>query len=238
MSKLKRMKDVTVGVILGGVLFSGVSYAASTTIDVNFQPLKYFFDGVEKKAQADQQGFIYKGTTYVPLRFVSEALGKKVGYEGASSSIYIGKQKEGTVTYLENMKTLTSDVTGTPIPTDYFTTNTGEKYYHSLSILGWGNHRLINEYVLDGNYASFEAFVAPSEPYSKIQKIDNLGHVKIYGDNSLLFESGAVATDILSPININISLKGVLKLRVEIQVADPTYVNGGYLGLLDAKLIY
>lgn len=43
MSKLKRMKDVTVGVVLGGVLFSGVSYAASTSIDVSFQPLKYFF---------------------------------------------------------------------------------------------------------------------------------------------------------------------------------------------------
>lgn len=61
MSKLKRIKDVTVGVVLGGMLFSGMSYAASaTSIDVYFQPLKYFFDGVEKKAPEEQQGFVYQ----------------------------------------------------------------------------------------------------------------------------------------------------------------------------------
>ena len=71
MVKNKGLRYVTVGVVLGGVLFSGVSYAATAiNIAVNFQPLKYFFDGVEKKAPADQQGFIYNGTTYVPLRFV------------------------------------------------------------------------------------------------------------------------------------------------------------------------
>lgn len=237
MSKLKRMKDVTVGVVLGGVLFSGVSYAASTSIDVNFQPLKYFFDGVEKKAPADQQGFMYKGTTYVPLRFVSEALGKKVGYDGKTSSIYVGKQKEGTITYITSMKTLTSDASAESINSEFFTTNTGEKYYHFLSTLGWGKHRLINEYVLNGNYNSFEALIAPSEPYSSSKKVDNLGHVIIYGDNEVLFDSGAIATDIMSPIKVDVSLKDIVKLKIEIQAEDSEYVNGGYLGLLDAKLI-
>ncbi len=51
---------------------------ASKTIQVTFLPIKYLFDGVEKKPPEGQAGFVYQGTVYVPLRFVGEALGKEV----------------------------------------------------------------------------------------------------------------------------------------------------------------
>lgn len=87
------MKDKTKGLLLGltiGTMLSGtVAYAGGTQIDVAFRQLKYMFDGVEKKP-TEGSGFIYEGVTYVPLRFVSEALGKKVEWDDAASTIWVG----------------------------------------------------------------------------------------------------------------------------------------------------
>lgn len=85
------------GFILGvasALLVTGatVAYAAnSAKIEVYFENLRYMFDGVEKKP-TDAKGFIYDGTTYVPLRFVSEALGKEVNWEDETKTIWVGRQ--------------------------------------------------------------------------------------------------------------------------------------------------
>lgn len=84
-------KHLILSFVCGSVFFSGVGYAASATnISVYFQPFTYFFDGQEKKP-ADGKGFIYEGSTYVPLRFVSEALGKSVDFDPETNSIYVGE---------------------------------------------------------------------------------------------------------------------------------------------------
>ena len=43
--------------------------------------------------------FIYNGTTYLPVRAVGEALGKQVGWDGKTKTVYIG-EVPGQVTYL------------------------------------------------------------------------------------------------------------------------------------------
>jgi len=230
---MKRLKDVSVGVVLGGMLFSGVSYAASaTSIDVYFQPLKYFFDGVEKKAPTNQQGFIYKGTTYVPLRFVSESLEKKVSYDGPTSSIYVGKQKEGTTTYIEDMKTFTADYSRESSNISVFTTNTGQKFNHGFKLNGSYAYTKV-EYLLNSEYAKFEAFIAPSEYWSSKSKSDNIGNVKIYADDKLVYNSDAIPSDLTKLVKIEVNLTGVAKLKIEI---DGTSTAAEF-GLLDAKFI-
>ncbi|MCZ8513010.1 peptidylprolyl isomerase [Paenibacillus filicis] len=94
-----KFKGLVLGLSLGVMLTGSVAYASGTQIEVYFKSLKYMFDGVEKKPTADQgQGFIYNGTTYVPLRFVSEALGKEVGYDGDTGTIWVGRKVDlGTV---------------------------------------------------------------------------------------------------------------------------------------------
>ncbi|RTE05450.1 lamin tail domain-containing protein [Paenibacillus whitsoniae] len=88
------IKGFILGVVTTCLLFGATAaYAAGgTMIEVYFEKLKYIFDGTEKQPTADQgQGFIYKGTTYVPLRFVTESLGKEVGWNDAAKTITIGK---------------------------------------------------------------------------------------------------------------------------------------------------
>jgi len=234
MSKLKRLKDVSVGVVLGGMLFSGVSYAASATnIEVFFQPLKYFFDGIEKKAPQDQQGFVYKGTTYVPLRFVSESLGKKVGYEGKTSSIYVGKQLEGQKTYLEDLRTFTKSGNGSF--EHNFKSNTGDSYSHALlytraTNMFYTQETNVIEYLLNGNYKKFDALIVPSDYWNELGKKDDIGNLKIYADDKLVYESGAIASDITQPVKVSVDLTGVLKIKI-------IFDGKLELGLVDAGFI-
>ena len=57
-------------------------------IAVTYSNIKIFIDGVEK-APSDEP-FILNGRTYVPLRFISESLGKEVAWEESINTIYIG----------------------------------------------------------------------------------------------------------------------------------------------------
>lgn len=90
---MKRFKDGMVGFVIGSILCSSIVYATST-LEVNFLPLKYYFDGIEKKPPQDQQGFIYNDRTYVPLRFIAESMGKEVIWEDETKSIYIDESSE------------------------------------------------------------------------------------------------------------------------------------------------
>ncbi|MCZ8521433.1 MULTISPECIES: peptidylprolyl isomerase [Paenibacillus] len=89
-----KFKGLVLGLTLGTMLTGSAVYAAGASqIEVVFREIKYLFDGVEKQPTAEQgQSFIYNGTTYVPLRFVSEALGEKVEWDGDNNRIWIGKK--------------------------------------------------------------------------------------------------------------------------------------------------
>jgi hypothetical protein len=87
-----KWKSAAVGFVCGAIFFSGITYAATGAvgIDVYFRNIQYYFDGTNKQPSHDLQGFIYKDTTYVPLRFMSESLGKPVSWDDATSSIFVG----------------------------------------------------------------------------------------------------------------------------------------------------
>ncbi|NEN84847.1 lamin tail domain-containing protein [Paenibacillus elgii] len=91
------MKPGIKGFLLGAVttlLLTSASVAAAaggTQIEVYFKSLKYMFDGSEKKPTGDS-GFIYKGTTYVPLRFIGESLGKEVSWDELTNTIWVGEK--------------------------------------------------------------------------------------------------------------------------------------------------
>lgn len=98
--KKVNFKSFIAGVIIGGVMLSGIGYAASnlTSIEVNMEPISfklneqaistsdkpnYVLSGTEYVPAS----FIYKGTTYVPVRFVGEAVGVNVEWEGSTRTV-------------------------------------------------------------------------------------------------------------------------------------------------------
>ncbi|NOU62913.1 peptidylprolyl isomerase [Paenibacillus sp. LMG 31461] len=91
-----KVKGLIVGLTIGSVLSGTVALAAGTQIEVAFRNLTYMFDGVEKTPTAGK-GFIYEGDTYVPLRFMSDALGKKVTWDDATSTIWVGNNPNQVV---------------------------------------------------------------------------------------------------------------------------------------------
>ncbi|CAK4814267.1 unnamed protein product [Aphanomyces euteiches] len=86
-----KVKGLIIGLSIGSLVAGSAAYASATQIEVVFKNIKYMFDGVEKKTT--QQGFVYNNTTYVPLRFVGEALGKKVEWDEKNQTIWLGDKK-------------------------------------------------------------------------------------------------------------------------------------------------
>lgn len=93
-----KIKGFIIGVILT-VVMSGVITAFAATIDVEIGGIRIFWDGVEK-ILTDVNGetvepMIYNGTTYVPVRAMSELMGKSVEWDEATTTVYVGGRPEG-----------------------------------------------------------------------------------------------------------------------------------------------
>jgi len=228
------MKKIITGFLLGSIFFSGVSFAASK-IDVTFLPLTVYMDGVKNDLPQGQQGLIYNGTTYVPLRFIGESMGKDVEYyKGKTSSIYIGEKPNGTENLLEKVNPSNKSVINTKevSPSTQFESNQDEKYSSGFIIgenlvdsSGW----IKNEYTLNKEYERFEAMVIPHKNWVGKSKNSNIGNLKVYADGKLVFSTGNITSDLKSPIEVKVSLTGVSKLRIDCVGSD--------LGLVDAKLV-
>lgn len=90
-----RMKAIT-GLSLAVMM--GVSAQASAAqapmdVDVYQVPMHFTFDGKEYAPPEGQQGFIYEGTTYVPIRFVSYSLDKAVNWDPNTYTVTIAEPK-------------------------------------------------------------------------------------------------------------------------------------------------
>jgi hypothetical protein len=81
----------------------------STTIEAYYAPVQFQFDGSYLAPPSDQRGFIYQGSTYVPLRFVAYALDKAVEWNPDTYTVTIrkpGKTEQVTIDeYKMNRKT-------------------------------------------------------------------------------------------------------------------------------------
>lgn len=84
--------------LLSIVLSSAIAMSAVSTVvaaqvpvsmDLYFAPIEFTFDGVQLAPPEGQEGFIFEGTTYVPLRFVSYALNKAVRWDGGTYTVTV-----------------------------------------------------------------------------------------------------------------------------------------------------
>lgn len=93
----KKVFPLLLGVLIGALFFGtiGFAFGSQRQITVDFLPLKFFFNGVEKHLEKAQPAFVYNDVTYVPVRFVAETLGQPVEWDGDNLSIFIGGKNSG-----------------------------------------------------------------------------------------------------------------------------------------------
>lgn len=100
----------TVSLTSGGTADPGSGTAAATngtkTITVTRRDIRIAIDGAvitpTDAAGAAVEPFIYDGTTYLPVRAVASALGVAVGWDEATSSVYLGAQPQKMVWLLQS----------------------------------------------------------------------------------------------------------------------------------------
>lgn len=154
MKKLHKTRDFLAGMLAMALIVTMVAPAGaalvSKTIQV-FTGLEIYVDGV-KMNPTDANGkpvetFAYNGTTYVPLRAVSQSLGKNVKYDSATKRVYIG-EVPGEKQYLMEVcpPYQTDDYRAAPTYTMM-----GQKYANGFSFDG--GYALFN---LNGQYDTLE----------------------------------------------------------------------------------
>ena len=76
-----------IGFTLGAVFFGSIAFAATTKIEASLDPIKFIIDNVDKtplngnfnnNGTSVPASLSYKGTTYVPLKMVSNMIDKNV----------------------------------------------------------------------------------------------------------------------------------------------------------------
>ncbi|WP_445478784.1 stalk domain-containing protein [Lysinibacillus irui] len=215
--------------LLGGLTFTyfSTSEAASITkkIEVFQDKISYYVDKVEKVPPEGQSGFIYQGTTYVPMRFVAESLGEKVTWDGKTKSVYIGNVPK--FISLKDVKPIGSEE-------DHFFHNpstvvisTGEKFEQSYQLGGYHGGGAVQdhtvEYLANGNYKGFETYLAPVKKL--VAGSSGIGSLKIYADNKLIYDSGSIK----DKVKVNVNLEGATKVKFEIV--------GSGLGILKPQFV-
>lgn len=106
MLKQWKLWSVSSMLLLG---LAGPAYAEQTptAIDVYYAPMQFVFDSNVFAPPEGQQGFIYEGSTYVPLRFISYSLNKAVRWDANTYTVTVEEPKAADLTEIKeyNMNT-------------------------------------------------------------------------------------------------------------------------------------
>lgn len=149
------MKKFIAGVITGIVLVSFITIYAEKA-DIFFPGIKIFIDG-ELKEPEDVQPFIYMDRTFVPLRFISENFGAKVGWEGETKTVIINTKEYG-----EMLPTATPGPL--PVETTYKGVNAIEHEGKTwIEMFDFFSEKYVNEYDIFYNYDLKEVVITEKD---------------------------------------------------------------------------
>lgn len=230
--RFQKLGWILSGALIASLMFSLASPAlaalAGKTIEV-YSGVNIYIDDV-KLTPTDANGdpvdvFIYNGTTYLPVRAVSEALNQNVEWDGSTQSVFVGKHEADAtpIMSLDNLDYFYASGLYS-IESDSRTDNLGNT--HNTMII-W--HSAYNEcsvtYKLNGQY-------------SRLTGVDFLSYdsrnttstftLTIYGDGAQLW-SGTVTAGV-EPLDIDIDLTGVLEMKIVSNVNGSSGKVGALLG--------
>ncbi len=239
----KRLQGLIAGVLIGAMLASGVVFAKqiSETAELFYNNIKIYIDGgeiVPKDANGNVvEPFTMNGTTYLPVRAISNAFGKDVEWDGATQSVYIGKKDQTKPdNYLHRIQY--NDYREADDDNDFAIINGTITDYNNnvytnglLFFVDW--HRELQDdadksdilvaYPLNSSYNTLKGkIIIPKErnisttAATRCESASN--DVFFYGDGKLLYKATGVTSSM--PFSFDLNIKGVNQLVVKIKCAQ------------------
>ncbi|QPC47542.1 stalk domain-containing protein [Mangrovibacillus cuniculi] len=248
---MKGTKKFIAGFVIGATLFGSVgAMAAGGSMIEIFHNIKDIKIDRVSKMPADTKPFTYNGSTYVPLRFISEALGEDVKWDGASQTVHIGETDGGSVTYLGDSKM--SYLTYQESDSDFYARgvynnkldlgSSSSSNYRIKDVLGkeYTNYLYIGsskysdfgdfayvEYPLNGQYERFLSDIS-LDADSKLSS-DNF-IVEVFADDKLVY-SEEISAGML-PEKIEVNVNNANKLKIQLVVNTETSYTVDYTTVL------
>ncbi len=253
----KNKKSRTILITVALILTLSVTVFAKTIseqAEIFYNNIKIYIDGAEivpKDANGNVvEPFTMNGTTYLPVRAISNAFGKDVEWDGSTQSVYIGKKDQTKPdNYLDkiqyndyktaNDESRFSIVNGTI--TDYNNTTYTNgilflKRWHGSIDGDTDEAQIIISYPLNSQYRNFKGKIVLPKQYNittwgKNEDVQTTQtDIWIYGDNKLLYSAKSVTASM--PFSFDIDTTGVNQLTVKIS----TQAGNDYVALTDLAL--
>lgn len=245
-----KVKGFALGVLATAVFAAagGTAIAASKGELMNIRVvqggIKLFVDGklsVPKDAQGKTvEPFIYDGTTYLPLRAVSDVLTnstKPVKWDSASSSVYIGQAPMAAQTDLAELPIYKQNSNGQMLTGKDAVFNLLDKQVTPFNLIPgiaykYGGGTLV--YVLDSKYKSLDGFL--NVQYEDLKQ-ELVGAVTFYNVNKQGVETKIASFNTKSgneAIAVNVDLRGVEILKIDLsgELKDSNGVSKYNAGVL------
>lgn len=216
--KFQRIGDVCLGVLLSLVIFNGSAMATafSEVIEVSYIGITMYING-EKTTIKDTNGtevepFVYKGTTYVPLAFVSTSLGQNVTWDGETKTIYIGNSPESH----DYLMTVCP-----PYETNYGYYSANGSVTDGSSTFNMAGKTYTNGFMMDMNKTnSTELLFNLDGKYESMTftaghidgKLNDNAHIFIYLDGKLAMQLDLTAEDL--PQDYVLQLDNALQMKI------------------------
>ncbi len=243
----KRLQGLIAGILAGTLLTGGVVFAkeVTETAELFYNNIKIFIDGgeiVPKDAVGNTvEPFIMNGTTYLPVRAISNAFGKDVEWDGTTQSVYIGKKdqtkpdnyldkiqyndyKEASRYYWMNIINGTAEDYNKNVYTNglmFFLRNDGAVADDPDDV------DVVVSYPLNSQYSNLKGkIVLPKKYQMTTGNEDNCRSADVdvlfYGDDELLYKATNVTASM--PFSFDIDTRGVNQLSVKLRAADLSHV--------------
>ncbi|MDD6483882.1 MAG: stalk domain-containing protein [Clostridiales bacterium] len=199
--KLSNLRRIFCGFIAGAVVAAIVPVIAKTVeeqITVYYKDIKINIDG-EPLDTTGAEPFIYDGTTYLPVRKISEAVGKNVQWDGTTNTVSLGSAPGTTNNLFDIMQ---------PHASNYCKIYSGNDKYNFLGAERKNCAKFddVSPYLtfnFDGKYKEL-TFETGMNNYG--------GVLEIYADDVLVQEVQTPGNQ--PPKKVTVPLDGVLQLTI------------------------
>lgn len=216
---------VTMALLLA-VAVPSFAAGAIKTIQARIGGITIIVDG--KKIQpTDANGnavepMIYNGTTYLPVRAVSSALGKEVYWDGQNWTVYLGKM-DGKLDYPTVMLKDMTNIGDPMVSADKLVDNYGNSYGSAMKF-DFAN-KCTSEYLLNMKYTRFKCTLYVPEGYTHEQT----GVVTITADGKQIYSSPQIGKT-TAPINVDVNVTGCndFKLSCSKWSTIPYFADAGF----------